>query len=287
MSKVNNFKRSGIASLDDLSSLEWQELYRDLSKFQQKFLTFNPHHEFYKWPKDSLHTCTRIWEYPYVYYHLKLWRRSLPKAELPTVVDLGSGVTFFTFAVALMLCNVIPIDLDPCNISSIHAVMEKWHSCDSKIFPIQGDVRNIPLLPNSVDCVYCISVLEHIPDFEKTVTEMARILKPGGLCLITCDINLQPEDGRRLDGVQYKRLISLIDKAFTRIWPERTIHPVDVLTTMNSPYPLAGSTPGVVRMAFRLIKQKILKPLLGRKPGFVRTAPPHVAVLGLVLRKGI
>ena len=34
------------------------------------------------------------------------------------------------------------------------------------------------------DAVFCFEVLEHIPDTEKAVAEMARVLKPGGKLLI-------------------------------------------------------------------------------------------------------
>jgi hypothetical protein len=38
-------------------------------------------------------------------------------------------------------------------------------------------------------------------------------------------------------------------------------------------------------MGYQLIKQKILKPLIGRDPGIVDIALPHVSVLGLILQK--
>lgn len=201
--------------------------------------------------------------------------------------DVGSGVTFFPFSLAKIGYQVVCTDIDPiCKRDLALARKCVLHSPGTVDFRLIEGPR-IPFEDSECDALYCISVLEHIPDFEKTIAEMARILKPGGLCLITCDINLQPEDGLQLDSAQYARLMSLIDRFFLRVYPERTIHPSEILTTRNSPYPLKGSTPGFARMVCRLIKQKILKPLLGRRPGRVRTAAPNVAVLGLVLRKGM
>lgn len=45
---------------------------------------------------------------------------------------------------------------------------------------IIGDIHNLPLADDSVDGVICIAVLEHVEDPIKAVSELRRILKPGG-----------------------------------------------------------------------------------------------------------
>jgi len=72
---------------------------------------------------------------------------------------------------------------------------------------------NLPFKDSECDVVYCISVLEHISAFEKTVTEIARILKPGGLCLITCDIICNINEDQ-LDVRGYARLVSTLANQF-------------------------------------------------------------------------
>jgi SAM-dependent methyltransferase len=285
----NIFNRSGLAALSDLNSPGYQDIFSKLEIEQQSFLDKEVafRSKEYKWPRDPLYNFSRVWEYPYIYYHLAAYLKTLPQDSRPIVADVGSGVTFFPFSLAKIGYQVVCTDIDRiCERDLALARDCVSHSPGTVSFRLIED-SSIPFGDSECDAVYCISVIEHIPDFEKTIAEMARILKPDGICLITCDINLKPEDGLQLDEDQYVRLMSVIDTTFVRMWPERTIHPVNVLTTMNGPYPLAGSTPGVTRMAFHLIKQKILKPLLGRKPGSIRTTLPHVAVLGLVLRKGI
>lgn len=281
------FHRSGLAALSDLRSPGYQSIFSQLEKEQEAFLDKESdfRSEEYKWPHDSLHNFSRVWEYPYVYYHLANYLKTLPQNSRPIVADVGSGVTFFPFSLAKLGYQVVCTDIDRIcerDLSLARACVP--HSPGTVDFRLIED-SSIPFGDSECDALYCISVLEHIPDFEKTVAEMARILKPGGLCLITCDINLRPEDGLQLDCQQYGRLMYSVEKDFVRIWPELTIHPVDILTTTNSLYPLEGHPLGVVRIGYRLMKQRILKPLLGRKPGRVRT--PHVAVLGLVLRKEV
>ena len=45
---------------------------------------------------------------------------------------------------------------------------------------IRGDLENIPLLHDSVDCILCMVVLEHTQNPRQVIREFARILKPEG-----------------------------------------------------------------------------------------------------------
>merc|ERR1712232_1138059 len=50
---------------------------------------------------------------------------------------------------------------------------------------IESDIADIPLPNNSVDVIICEQVLEHILHPVEAVREMARLLRPGGMLLIT------------------------------------------------------------------------------------------------------
>ena len=281
------FNRSGLAALSDLNSSVCQEIYSKLEIEQRAFLDKEPDFRSneYKWPSDSLHDFSRVWEYPYVFHHLAIYLETLAQDAKPIVADIGSGVTFFPFSLAKMGYQVVCADIDPICKRDLALACECVSYSPGTVDFRLIESTNLPFGDSECDALYCISVLEHIPDFEKTIDEMHRILKLGGLCLLTCDINLQPEEQRQLDSTQYARLMSFINKSFVRVYPERTIHPVNILTTRNSPYPRKCSTLGFARMVCLLMKQKILKPLLGRQAGRLGTLTPHVGVLGLVLRK--
>ena len=45
----------------------------------------------------------------------------------------------------------------------------------------QGFAENMPYEDNTFDVVICVDVLEHVADYKKVVSEVHRILKPGGL----------------------------------------------------------------------------------------------------------
>jgi SAM-dependent methyltransferase len=53
----------------------------------------------------------------------------------------------------------------------------------------------------SFDCVVALSVIEHVPDVERCLSEMYRVLAPGGRMLVTTDCSPEPE--AFLDGVRY------------------------------------------------------------------------------------
>jgi SAM-dependent methyltransferase len=279
------FDRSGLAAVSDTKHPEHQAIFSTLEKVQAAFLS--KEHEFrsreYKWPRDPLHNWSRVWEYPYVYHHLARQLESSTNTSRPVVADVGSGVTFFPFSLANLGYEVICTDIDPvCERDLLRAAECVSHSPGAVGFRLI-DKATLPFEDEKCDALFCISVLEHIHDFENTLMEMARILKPEGLCLITCDLGLDIDEDSQLDIAPYKKLICGIEKEFRFLWPERTTHPADVLTSRNSPYAVGRKS--CSRFLWQLTKQKILKPLLGRKPGCVSPGPEHLAILGLALQK--
>ena len=110
------FERSGLAALSDLGSLEWSKLFSQLEKEQYLFLN---NEAIFKGqelscPRDPLHQWSRVWEYPYAYHHIIKFRREYPSQNsLPHIIDFGSGVSFFPFAIAKLGFKITCIDIDP------------------------------------------------------------------------------------------------------------------------------------------------------------------------------
>jgi tRNA (uracil-5-)-methyltransferase TRM9 len=72
--------------------------------------------------------------------------------------------------------------------------------CKSRLLPVvQGDARSLPFQDNTFDAIIMIAVIHHIiPDeHHKVLSEIQRVLRPGGICLITNWAVEQPEDSRR------------------------------------------------------------------------------------------
>lgn len=229
------FDFSGFAARTDVEKEDWKVLFDNLEKKQIDFLKYES--EFrsvdYKWPRDPLHTWSRLWEYPYVYHHIKRIRDQKNGKKLQ-ITDFGSGVTFFPFAVAQLGCDVICTDIDPVVALDIPVAAKFIQFAPGSVVGTLIENGQIPVESESQDIVYCVSVIEHIPNFASVIDEMVRVLKPDGQLILTVDIDLQGNFELGID--EFEHLQNLLDVHFTKELSERTAHPSNMLTTMNSPY---------------------------------------------------
>ena len=259
--------RSGLAAVSDLRSVEWRELFSTLEREQLRFLEHEPlfRSAEYTWPRDPLHEWSRCWEYPYTYYHLRGFAQVLSTGRRPIAVDVGCGVTFLPYALASLGYDVICADTDPiCGRDIAKATKLVPHAPGNVSF--RGIMRQeLPIAEGEADVVVCISVLEHIPDCVATVREIARILAPGGLLVLTMDIDLENDRGNGLGVESYRKVLVELLRYFELAYPEVTVHPADVLRSSNSIFP--AQDVGSLLNPWFLIKQKLLKPLIGRRSG--------------------
>jgi ubiquinone/menaquinone biosynthesis C-methylase UbiE len=49
---------------------------------------------------------------------------------------------------------------------------------------VVGSVTDMPFKSNSFDCIFCVDVLQHVPDLEKAIKEFRRVLKKGGKLIL-------------------------------------------------------------------------------------------------------
>ena len=56
---------------------------------------------------------------------------------------------------------------------------------DNNRLDIVSDITDIPVEDESFDALLCTEVLEHVPDAVSALKEFSRILKPGGILLVT------------------------------------------------------------------------------------------------------
>ena len=235
------FDFTGFAAKTDLEKEDWKTLFNKLEKEQADFLQYQDkfRSKEYKWPRDPLHTWSRLWEYPYVYHNIqKIQQQKL--AEKLQILDFGSGVTFFPFAVAQLNCDVICADIDPIVAVDIPKAVQWLQSESGSVKTALIDNGHIPVESESQDVVYCISVLEHIPNFELVIDEIVRVLKPGGQLILTVDIDLRGNFD--LGIAEFERLQTKLDENFIKKFSERPIHPCNFLTTVNSRYDIKSKS---------------------------------------------
>lgn len=55
---------------------------------------------------------------------------------------------------------------------------------ESPLAKVKMDIHEIPFEDNSIDIIFCNHVLEHVDDDMKALSEMRRVLKPGGWAIL-------------------------------------------------------------------------------------------------------
>lgn len=260
------FERSGLASCSDLEAEGYAPLHAELEAVQREFLDALP--RFRSGPDVrvsgySMQHWSRIWEYPYVFDHLRTERRRFTQA--PTVIDFGSGSAFFPFAVARLGTNVVCFDNQQFVVDDMRRAVATIPAGDGTIDVRLNDDR-LPMESASAAMGYSVSVLEHMPDPSAMVAEIARVVVPGGLFLLTCDLDVERSDA--IPPERYARLRSALKAHFDWAYPDEVIHPQQVLTTKNSPIPADRYVPGLLYRD----KQGVLHPLVGGPPPGIITA---------------
>src|SRR5262245_49671718 len=54
---------------------------------------------------------------------------------------------------------------------------------------VRSSITHLPFLASRCDALLCVEVIEHVPDVERALAELARVLKPGGRAIVV-DKNL-------------------------------------------------------------------------------------------------
>ena len=88
----------------------------------------------------------------------------------------------------------------------------------------QADATNLQFEDNTFDCVYSFGVLHHIPDIRKTLSEIQRVLKPGGQIMVMVynkDSLLYGYSIVYLHGIEEKQLEKLTIEELTAKYSER------------------------------------------------------------------
>lgn len=134
---------------------------------------------------------------------------------------------------------------------------------------IVGDIQRLPLADGSIEGIVCLSVLEHVPDPWRAVSEMHRILKPGGRALVHVPF-LHPDHGtptlpdyHRFTSDGVRRLF----RFFSRVEVEALDDYVEAVAKMATGFRvprLARTAAGSVRRALSLVSRLVRGRPVGR-----------------------
>jgi SAM-dependent methyltransferase len=105
-------------------------------------------------------------------------------------IDVGAGAGRHSFEALRRGANVTAYDLDEVELKGVgqmfDALTEAGEVPPGGIGRIQvGNVLDFPYPDGYFDCVLASEILEHVPEDERAIAELVRILAPGGILAIT------------------------------------------------------------------------------------------------------
>jgi ubiquinone/menaquinone biosynthesis C-methylase UbiE len=94
------------------------------------------------------------------------------------VLDVGCGDGLSTFDVARLADQVIGFDIstDQLSLAAARAEQERVRNVSFMV----ADADAIPLVDDGVDGILCYGTLHHLPDPQRAIEEVARVLRKGG-----------------------------------------------------------------------------------------------------------
>jgi ubiquinone/menaquinone biosynthesis C-methylase UbiE len=106
------------------------------------------------------------------------------------VLDIGCSTGILTRHYAEYFGRVVGIDIDDGAVEWAR----KNRAAENVSYRI-GDSMELPFLTGEFDLVTCTHIYEHVPDAQRMLDEILRVLKPGGLCYFAAENRIRLWDG--------------------------------------------------------------------------------------------
>jgi ubiquinone/menaquinone biosynthesis C-methylase UbiE len=117
-------------------------------------------------------------------YHFHVRRQrvlELLPQRMGRVLDVGCGPGVMVEAVLERGGSFEGVDLSP---QMVHEATERFGHLDNVSFS-EGSIEEIQHPDSSFDQVICMAVLEYLEASDKALREIARVLRPGGIAIVT------------------------------------------------------------------------------------------------------
>ena len=104
-----------------------------------------------------------------------------------TVGDLGCGTGQVSAALAPFVSRVIAVDASPAMLEAATERLRDFQNVDVR----RGEIEALPIDDASLDAATLMLVLHHVPEPERALADVARVLKPGGRLVV---VDMLPHD---------------------------------------------------------------------------------------------
>jgi len=103
------------------------------------------------------------------------------------VGDLGCGTGQVSAALAPFVARVIAVDASA---AMLQAAKKRLHGFDN-VELRRGELESLPIDDARIDCATLMLVLHHVPEPEKALADVGRVVKPGGRVIL---VDMLPHD---------------------------------------------------------------------------------------------
>lgn len=153
---------------------------------REPFVSYVPDEYTVNWSEDL----ERLHEESSRSHFIEIWTRRAMLTRLgplrvgPTIIDVGcsTGHLLFDLRASLPDATLIGVDL-------VAAGLRKAHLQVPDALLLQADVCALPLEDACVDAALSANLLEHVPDDQRALSEICRILRPGGRAVIVVPVH--------------------------------------------------------------------------------------------------
>ena len=225
--------RTGIPLIRDVEDLIKTETYRRHTQFNREFLRkHGPAMARYgrQWGMDPFKLWSRRWEYPFAVQRVINYAERRGSGSPLKVLDAGSGVTYFPYFLCedLPQASVVCCDYNP----SYRQMFEDINAArgNPPVTFIDAALQDLPLDEDTLDVICCISVLEHTDNYEEILREFVRVLRPGGVLVLTFDLSLDGRHTLRRDVAE-----RLLESVTCQFRVEEGVDPKGELARMSNP----------------------------------------------------
>lgn len=152
-----------------------QELERKILQYIEGWMTWRCDRE--EWIRKKLYA------EDYHQGYVRLVEHYQGTVEGKRILDLGCGMGGFSAAASIKQASAISLDPSVAHLEITKLRLQK-HGCQKQAL-LRGIGESLPFASAGFDTVCAFQVLEHVNDPERVLSELSRVLRPGGYAFVT------------------------------------------------------------------------------------------------------